>query len=170
MNACDQYIKHLETTLPKICYVEDLIECGIYRSDQAAAYARRNGISPPYLKMGNTVVYQKLGIIDFLRSAALPCKLNSEIQDEDYSTRRTNPNGKTSHVFRKRVQNKLQSKRKGKEKRNSSNQEKPDKPIAFGGSRNSKSKHVFLHADPKVIQQKVKKQTAAGMLKQRRAA
>jgi hypothetical protein len=67
MSFCDEFIEKLKKTLPELCIVRDLIDVGIYRSDQAAYHARKSGTSPDYFKLPHRgIVYPKKGIIEFL--------------------------------------------------------------------------------------------------------
>ena len=75
MNSCDEFIENAKRTLPVRCTVKDLIDLGIYKSDQAAAYARKNGTSPDFFKMPNrTVMYPKSGVISYLMKLRNPSK------------------------------------------------------------------------------------------------
>ncbi len=76
MNSCDAYIEKLSSTLPDVCTTEDLIDIGIFRSEQTASIARRKGYSPPYFKMKHgAIVYPKESVIQYLRE----CKKYNEI-------------------------------------------------------------------------------------------
>lgn len=73
MNSCDAFIKRAMKELPEMCTVKDLLKLGIYRSEQAAAHARRKGLSPDYFKLPHRgVLYPKQGVIEFLKQSQHP--------------------------------------------------------------------------------------------------
>lgn len=79
MNACEDYIEAINKVLPDICTTKDLIKIGIFKSDQAAAYARKEGLSPDYFKLPTkTIFYPKKGVIEFLRKSMYQCDPQKE--------------------------------------------------------------------------------------------
>jgi hypothetical protein len=69
MEKYDNFIEGLAQSLPDTCRTKDLINAGLYRSEQAAAAARRRGDCPGYLKVNERVViYPKADVISFLQS------------------------------------------------------------------------------------------------------
>ncbi len=69
MQGHEDYIEFVSRNLPELAKTRDLIRVGIYRSDQAAAAARREGRSPDFFKLNQRViVYPKSGVLKFLRS------------------------------------------------------------------------------------------------------
>ncbi len=76
MNSCDDFIEKAKKNLPDLCSVKDLIALGIYRSEQAAAYARKKSIGPDFFKLPHrTVIYPKIGVINYLTKMKFPSKV-----------------------------------------------------------------------------------------------
>ena len=67
MNTCDTFIKKIEFSLKDPCTCSDLVNVGIYRSPQAARYARQVGSSPPFFKLGGKIIYPRDGVILWLK-------------------------------------------------------------------------------------------------------
>lgn len=68
MTACEEYISYLQTTLPDVVSVQELVDCGFYKSPQSAFNARKLGRSPDFFKLPNrAIMYPKSGIIAFLK-------------------------------------------------------------------------------------------------------
>lgn len=73
MNGCEIYIYKLAEKLPEMCSVQDLINVGIYRTEQAAYYARRKKQGPDYFQMSSRqVLYPKEGVIQYLKQHQHP--------------------------------------------------------------------------------------------------
>jgi hypothetical protein len=67
-SACDKYIKWIDKHYPDMCYPQDLVEMGIYRSQQAAFYSRSKGEGPEYFALPNRRIgYPKSGLMKYLR-------------------------------------------------------------------------------------------------------
>ncbi len=84
MESSDTFLKNLSAKLPDTCRTCDLVRVGLYRSDQAAAAARRRGDSPPFYQMnGRVILYAKEEVIEFIRSKRKsPKKAICLIKDE----------------------------------------------------------------------------------------
>lgn len=60
-------ISKLSRTLPELVSSKDLVKIGMYKSEQGAYVARRNGECPPYVRIPACGIrYPKLGVINFL--------------------------------------------------------------------------------------------------------
>lgn len=69
-NPFDDFIRRAESILPELCSTKDLVNLGIYKSEQAAAYARRKGYSPEFFQFASrTVKYPKDAVLKFLKNA-----------------------------------------------------------------------------------------------------
>lgn len=80
MGRCEEYIDYVDRELPKMATTKDLIRVGIYRTDQAAAKARRKKLGPEFFQLNQRVVlYPKAAVIDFLTERKCPMQ---GIQDE----------------------------------------------------------------------------------------
>lgn len=67
MAIAKSFIKYLETELPNLCTVKDLVRCEVYKTDQAAHMARKNGKGPPFFRYGSRgIVYCKADVIEFM--------------------------------------------------------------------------------------------------------
>src|SRR5260221_4748847 len=87
MTSCDDFIEKAKRTLPELCTTKDLINLGIYKSDQAAYHARKNGLAADHFRMPHgTIVYPKNGIIELLEKSKYDAKGNCF--DENYDTGR----------------------------------------------------------------------------------
>jgi hypothetical protein len=70
MSSCDQFIERAKRELPDLCTTSDLVKMGIFKSAQAASYARKKGMSSDYFKLPTgLVVHPKQGIIELLENA-----------------------------------------------------------------------------------------------------
>jgi len=70
MSACDDFIQKLSERLPDMATTKDLINAGLYRSDQGAAAARKSKNGPEFFKLNNKVIlYPKQGVLEFLKRA-----------------------------------------------------------------------------------------------------
>lgn len=69
MNACEKFIEKLNSQLPEICRVADLIKHGIFTSPTDAREARLRGDSPPYFqcKAKGKILYPKEGVIEWFK-------------------------------------------------------------------------------------------------------
>src|SRR5260221_13914556 len=75
MTSCDDFIEKAKRTLPELCTTKDLINLGIYKSDQAAYHARKNGLAADHFRMPHgTIVYPKNGIIELLEKSKYDAK------------------------------------------------------------------------------------------------
>lgn len=69
--SCEEFIERCERELPDMCRCKDLIALGIYRSHQAARYAREKKNGPDYFHIPRSgIVYPKKAVITFLKSTA----------------------------------------------------------------------------------------------------
>lgn len=70
MNALDEFINKIQKKLPSLCKTKDLINAGLYRSEQSAAYARKMGFGPEFFQFPSSeVLYPKESVIDYLKKA-----------------------------------------------------------------------------------------------------
>ncbi len=53
-------------SLPTFLSPKNLVEIGLYRSIDAACFARLKGISPDYIKLNRRFLYRKSDIIKFI--------------------------------------------------------------------------------------------------------
>lgn len=69
MNACEKFIEKLNTQLPEMCRVADLVKHGIYSNATDAMEGRMKGDHPPYIQCKNKgkILYPKDGVIDWLK-------------------------------------------------------------------------------------------------------
>lgn len=68
LNALQRYLERLDATLPEMCRTKDLIEAGIYHSDQAACAARRRGNGPDFIFVNHRrIAYPKMELMAWLR-------------------------------------------------------------------------------------------------------
>jgi hypothetical protein len=67
MGACEQFISHLELTLPELLSTGDLVRLGIFKTHQAAYAARHMGTGPEFFKVGQKLLYPKIGVIEFMK-------------------------------------------------------------------------------------------------------
>jgi hypothetical protein len=67
MQELNEYLRKISYSLPEMCRTRDLIKIGLYRTDQAAAAARKRGNSPEFIQINKRVVlYPKNAVIRFL--------------------------------------------------------------------------------------------------------
>ncbi len=82
MELSKSLIAKLRRKLPELCSVKDLLEIGVYRSEQAAYEARKNGKCPEFFHLPyRGIVYPRDGIIEFLKSAAANLKTRDRIKN-----------------------------------------------------------------------------------------
>jgi hypothetical protein len=68
MDATSDYLEHVERALPALASTWDLIELGLFGSENAAYRARKRNDGPPYIRVNSRVIrYPKQGVLDFLR-------------------------------------------------------------------------------------------------------
>ncbi len=68
MTACEEFILHMEKTLPELASTQDLIRLGIFGSDQAACAARKRKNGPEFFQMNDRVIrYPRNGVIEYLK-------------------------------------------------------------------------------------------------------
>ncbi len=80
MDYLDDYIETISYKLPILASTKDLKKIGLYRSDQAAAAARRKGMGPPFFKINARVIlYPREGVIEYLKNSK--CKLRENKYD-----------------------------------------------------------------------------------------
>lgn len=93
MSACDDFIKRLKNTLPETCSVQNLIDIGLFTSDQSARLARQSGDTPSYFKLRARIMYPKGAVLEWLEKrkhegiyghcqASKVERLNQPAQDE----------------------------------------------------------------------------------------
>lgn len=63
----NEHIEWLKMKLPDLCTVGDLIEYGIFSSDQVAYNARIAGDGPPYYRMRRRIFYPKIEVIKYMQ-------------------------------------------------------------------------------------------------------
>lgn len=70
ISGCEIFIQKAESILPDPCTSKDLVDMGLYKSEQAACYARKMGLSPDYFKLPHkAILYPKAGVVEFLKKA-----------------------------------------------------------------------------------------------------
>jgi len=70
MNFCQRYISTCEKRLPDPCHVKDLVNIGLYKSAQQAAYARKTHQGPEYMILPHgRVFYPKKAVIKYLKQS-----------------------------------------------------------------------------------------------------
>lgn len=75
MSSCDDFIEKAKKELPDPCSTQDLVRFGIYKSDQAAHHARKNGLAADHFKLPHgTIMYPKKGIIQLLEKSKHTCE------------------------------------------------------------------------------------------------
>ena len=101
MTSCDDYIEKARRELPELCNTKDLVNFGIYKSEQAAHIARKKGVASEYFKLPHgTIMYSKKGILELLeKSKHTPRDEN----DKDCHTRRSNSKNESSNGKRIRL-------------------------------------------------------------------
>jgi hypothetical protein len=80
MTACEDFIQDFIKDMPNLVTTRDLIKYGFYKTDQAAASARRRGNGPEFFKLnGRVIVYPLKGIVEFLRKSQCKPKIRNVI-------------------------------------------------------------------------------------------
>ena len=65
---CDQFLAFLEMNLAEMCTTQDLIQLGVYTSEQAAANARHKKKCPDYFRLpGRGILYPKAAVLQFIQ-------------------------------------------------------------------------------------------------------
>jgi len=93
MSSCDDFIEKARKELPDPCSTQDLVRFGIYKSDQAAHNARKNGSAADYFRLPHgTIMYPKKGIINLLESSKHSCET---LENENHNTRKPHTQSKS---------------------------------------------------------------------------
>lgn len=53
-------------TLPEFIRSIDLVNLGLFPSEDAVGFARRRGLSPDYMQHGRRILYPKAGVISWI--------------------------------------------------------------------------------------------------------
>lgn len=62
----DNLFENIKENYPELLKSKHLIELGLYSGDDAAWFARRDGIAPPYIRIKTRILYPRAGVINFL--------------------------------------------------------------------------------------------------------
>ncbi len=65
----DKFLDQINSMLPRLASVKDLLRIGIYRNAQGAALARRKKKCPLWFRLpGQGIVYPRESVIEFLKN------------------------------------------------------------------------------------------------------
>lgn len=68
MTALEEYLEFLYRKLPIMCRTKDLLQVGLYRSEQAACAARRRGNCPDFIRTNARVVeYPRPAVLAYVK-------------------------------------------------------------------------------------------------------
>lgn len=81
MNGCDDFLIWLESQLPDVCSVSDLVKAKIFLSPQCASHARKAGKTPSYFKLGQRIMYPRKAVIQWLQEQKYETNLPKEHKD-----------------------------------------------------------------------------------------
>ena len=69
MNGADAWLRKIADQYPSVLETKDLIEIGLYKTNQSASQARKRGIAPPFFdNEGRGYIYPKEALIEWLKN------------------------------------------------------------------------------------------------------
>ena len=69
MNGADAWLRKIADQYPSVLETKDLIEIGLYKTNQSASQARKRGIAPPFFDIeGRGYIYPKEALIEWLKN------------------------------------------------------------------------------------------------------